>query len=107
MIIKATELGLRDTACEIAALLTQRDLLRRIEGVPEVDIRTGLDVLRGTTLRQDVDREALRRAKAEVTSVSSSRWPIPTGSLSGGRDRWGALLRKLTETPRIGGASDA
>ena len=66
MVMKATELGERDTACEIAALLTERDLLRRNEGVPEADIRTRLDVLRGTTIRQDVDREALRRARAEV-----------------------------------------
>lgn len=66
MVMRASELGARDTACEMAALLTERDLLRRNEGVPEADIRTRLDVLRGTTVRQDVDREALRRAKAEV-----------------------------------------
>ncbi len=66
MVMKASELGARDTACEMAALLTERDLLRRNVGVPEADIRTRLDVLRGATVRQDVDREALRRARAEV-----------------------------------------
>jgi ATP-dependent helicase HrpB len=66
MVMKATELGERDRACEIAALLTERDLLRRNQGVPEADIRTRLDLLRGTTIRHDVDREALRRARAEV-----------------------------------------
>jgi len=66
MVMKASELGERDTACEMAALLTERDLLRRKEGVPEADIRTRLDLLRGTTIRQDVDREGLRRARAEV-----------------------------------------
>jgi ATP-dependent helicase HrpB len=66
MVMKASELGDRDLACEIGALLTERDLLRRNQGVPEADIRTRLDLLRGTTIRQDVDREALRRARAEV-----------------------------------------
>jgi ATP-dependent helicase HrpB len=66
MVMKATELGVRNTACEMAALLTERDLLRRSEGVPEADIRTRLDLLRGTVVRQDADREALRRARAEV-----------------------------------------
>jgi ATP-dependent helicase HrpB len=66
MVMKASELGDRDTACEIAALLTERDLLRRSESVPEADIRTRLDLLRGTTVRREVDPEALRRARAEV-----------------------------------------
>jgi ATP-dependent helicase HrpB len=66
MVMRASELGARDTACELAALLTERDLLRRGEGVPEADIRTRLDLLRGTVERHDVDREALRRARAEV-----------------------------------------
>jgi ATP-dependent helicase HrpB len=66
-------LGERDTACEIAALLTERDLLRRKEGVPEADMRTRVDLLRGTTIRQDVDREALRRARAEVAVCRRGR----------------------------------
>jgi ATP-dependent helicase HrpB len=73
MVMKASELGDRDTACEIAALLTERDLLRRSAGVPEADIRTRLDLLRGTTVRGEVDREALRRAKAEVAACRRSR----------------------------------
>ena len=72
MVMKASELSDRDTACEIAALLTERDLLRRSEGVPEADIRTRLDLLRGTTVRQ-VDREALRRARAEVAACRRGR----------------------------------
>ncbi|HUQ15967.1 MAG TPA: ATP-dependent helicase HrpB [Gemmatimonadales bacterium] len=73
MVMKASELGDRDTACEIAALLTERDLLRRSEGVPEADIRTRLDLLRGTTVRREVDREALRRARAEVAVCRRGR----------------------------------
>jgi ATP-dependent helicase HrpB len=68
MVMKAIELGARDSACELAALLTERDLLRRSEGVPDADIRTRVDLLRGTVTRQDVDREALRRARAEAAA---------------------------------------
>jgi ATP-dependent helicase HrpB len=73
MVMKASDLGDRTTACEIAALLTERDLLRRNEGVPEADIRTRLDLLRGATVRQAVDREALRRARAEVAVCRRGR----------------------------------
>ena len=68
MVMKAKDLGARETACEIAALLTERDLLRRGEGVPDADIRTRLDLLRGTVVRADVDRDALRRARAELAA---------------------------------------
>ncbi len=68
MVMKATELQERALACELAALLTERDLLRRMEGVPEAEIRTRLDLLRGTVVRGDVDREALRRARAEAAA---------------------------------------
>ncbi len=68
MVMKAKDLGARETACEIAALLTERDLLRRGEGVPDADIRTRLDLLRGTVIRADVDRDALRRARAELAA---------------------------------------
>jgi ATP-dependent helicase HrpB len=68
MVMKATELHERALACELAALLTERDLLRRTEGVPEADIRIRLDLLRGTVVRGDVDWEALRRARAEAAA---------------------------------------
>ena len=68
MVMKAAESNQRALACELAALLTERDLLRRTEGVPEADIRTRLDLLRGTVLRAGVDRDALRRARAEAAA---------------------------------------
>ena len=68
MVMKATELHARGPACELAALLTERDILRRTEGVPEADIRTRLDLLRGTVVRDGVDRDALRRARVEAAA---------------------------------------
>jgi ATP-dependent helicase HrpB len=66
MVIRGSELGDRVTACELAALLTERDVLRRGDGVLEADIRTRLDIIRGATSRPDIDRDALRRVRREV-----------------------------------------
>ncbi len=82
MVMRASELGARDAACELAALLTERDLLRRTEGVPDADIRTRVDLLRGTVLRHDVDRETLRRARAEVASCRRGARGSPVKAVS-------------------------
>ena len=52
-------------ACDLAAVLLERDVLRTDAGVPEADIRTRLDLLRGATDRAGVNHEALRRARRE------------------------------------------
>jgi len=65
MVIRGSELGDRSTACDLAAVLSERDVLRRQEGVPEADIRTRLDLVRGSVSRSDVDREVLRRVRRE------------------------------------------
>jgi ATP-dependent helicase HrpB len=88
MVMKAGELHDRASACEIAALLTEPDLLRRAEGVPDADIRTRLDLLRGTVVRADVDREALRRARSEAAAC---RRADGSGRGDGGSDM-GRLL---------------
>jgi ATP-dependent RNA helicase HrpB len=66
MVIRGSEMGDRATACELAALLSERDVLRGRDSVPDADIRSRLDLLRGTVSRSDVDRETLRRVKREV-----------------------------------------
>jgi ATP-dependent helicase HrpB len=66
MVIRGSEMGDRATACELAALLSERDVLRGRDGVPDADIRSRLDLLRGTVSRSDADRETLRRVKREV-----------------------------------------
>jgi ATP-dependent helicase HrpB len=78
MVIRGSELGDRVTACELAALLTERDVLRRGDGVLEADIRTRLDVVRGTIARADVDRDALRRVRREV-EICRARLRRPEG----------------------------
>ncbi|MGH7534300.1 MAG: ATP-dependent helicase HrpB, partial [Gemmatimonadales bacterium] len=68
MVMRGRTLGAREQACELAALLSERDLVRRQGDVPEADIRLRLDILRGRTQVAEVDREALRRARADVRS---------------------------------------
>jgi ATP-dependent helicase HrpB len=66
MVVRGSEMGDRSTACELAALLSERDVLRGRESVPDADIRSRLDLVRGAVSRTDVDRETLRRVKREV-----------------------------------------
>lgn len=47
MLLKAGLLGLTDLACDLAALLGERDLLRGPTGRQQADLRTRLDVLYG------------------------------------------------------------
>jgi ATP-dependent helicase HrpB len=66
MVVRGRELGAAQLACELAALLAERDFLRRGDGPADADLILRLDLLRGTTQRDGVDRETLRRARAEV-----------------------------------------
>ena len=70
-------MGAGGTACELAALLTERDVLTRHDGVPEADIRTRLDLLRGVTIRHDVDQQALKRVRLEREELPGR--PGPNG----------------------------
>jgi ATP-dependent helicase HrpB len=66
MVVAGRSLGAGGLACDLAALLTERDILRRQDGVPEADLGLRLDLLRGAVERTDVDRDALRRVRAEA-----------------------------------------
>jgi ATP-dependent helicase HrpB len=93
MVMKGSELGAGVEASELAALISERDLLRHAEGVQEADIRSRLDVLRGITVRGDVDGEALRRVRREVAALRrhcAERSPL--GRLEGDSPSTGLLL---------------
>jgi ATP-dependent helicase HrpB len=66
MVVQGRELGAEDLACELAVLLSERDLLGRTDGQPDADLGTRLEVLRGSVSRAGVDTEALRRARSEA-----------------------------------------
>lgn len=66
MLIKAAPLGLTALACEMAALLSERDILRGPAGWRNADLRLRLDVLHGQhdhAAGATVDRAALQRVK--------------------------------------------
>jgi ATP-dependent helicase HrpB len=79
MVVVGRELGAGDLACELAALLMERDPLRPSGGMAEADLGLRLDLLRGAVVRADVDREALRRARSEAARCRESARGVPAG----------------------------
>jgi ATP-dependent helicase HrpB len=77
MTLRARALGLAALACDLAALLAERDVLRGDGPVqPDADVRLRLELLRGrggdvpsTMLGWSVDREGVRRARQEARSL--------------------------------------
>jgi len=65
MVVHGRELGAGEVACELAVLLSERDLLAA-DSAPDADLSTRLELLRGTVSRRGVDPEALRRARTET-----------------------------------------
>jgi ATP-dependent helicase HrpB len=66
MVVRARELGAGGVACELAALLSERDMVRRQDGQADAELGLRLDLLRGTVVRSDVDRDTLRRVRREA-----------------------------------------
>jgi ATP-dependent helicase HrpB len=63
MLLRARSPGEVDIAADLAALLSERDLLRGVAGARDADIRTRLDVFRSDRAPQGIDRGALERAR--------------------------------------------
>jgi len=81
MVVRGHELGAGALACDLAAILEERDLLRG-ETIPDSDIRLRLDALRGRGGAR-VDRGALQRVRTEaerLRSLMSRRAAEPRGT---------------------------
>lgn len=63
MLLRARPLHAVPLAALLAAMLSERDLLRRAPGAPDADVRTRLDILSGTADDDGVDRGALQQAR--------------------------------------------
>ncbi len=63
MILRSSQIGASSLACDIAALLEERDIFRQGPGFRESDVRLRLDVLRRDAPSQDVDRSAMKRVR--------------------------------------------
>lgn len=78
MLLKAAEMGLAPLACDLAALLGERDLLRSA-GEAGADLRTRLRLLRGEG-GMPVDEGALRRVRAEAAALRSALSAVCAGA---------------------------
>jgi ATP-dependent RNA helicase HrpB len=63
MLLRARVLEVLPLGAQLAALLSERDLLRGSGGARDADIRTRLELLTATVQRADLDRAALERAR--------------------------------------------
>lgn len=63
MLLRASRLGSLPLAADLAALLSERDLLRAGGGSRDTDIRSRLELIRGEGLSPSVDRVGLQRAR--------------------------------------------
>lgn len=92
MALCAVPLGLGGLACELAALLEERDLLR--EGAPDADLRTRVEALRGG---RGADEGTRRRVLAQAGEHRRA-----LGVAAGGEVEVCGLLLALAYPDRIG-----
>jgi ATP-dependent helicase HrpB len=71
MLLRAREMRLGATACDLAALLAERDVLRGDGRAPDADVRLRLAALRGrgAIAGASVDHGALHRVRAEARDL--------------------------------------
>ncbi|MCW9035523.1 MAG: ATP-dependent helicase HrpB [Rhodospirillales bacterium] len=76
MMIKGREVGLGNLACQVAALLEERDIIRLPRGEFNVDLRLRLDVLQGRqeTLNNLPSGSALHRASLSRVKEAAKEW---------------------------------
>ena len=93
MILAAQPLGLRGLACELAALLTERDILKARPGNRDADIRLRIEALRQgrNPAGLDLDRGAMARVRDAVKD-GRSRLRLAANAEMGNADDAGILL---------------
>ena len=75
MVLSAIPLGLSGLACDLAALLGERDILRGPRGWRNADVRLRLDALHGYPVREAgvaVERTAIQRVRQVARQVKTS-----------------------------------
>ena len=72
MVLKANPLGLGGLACELAAILSERDLIRGDLAAPDADLRLRVEALRGSgsSHGHTVDQAACRRVLTEARQLA-------------------------------------
>ena len=80
MLISAIPLRLADQACEVAALLSERDILHGPSAGQNADVRVRLDILQG---EYDFNSQAVNRAAVERVRRTAQLWRRQLKGLSG------------------------
>jgi ATP-dependent helicase HrpB len=74
MLLRGRELGIAATACVVAALLEERDVLRGDGAPPDPDLRHRVSLVRGTSASTSISQETLR-----VVRRQEDRWRAVLG----------------------------
>jgi ATP-dependent helicase HrpB len=101
MMLEGTRLGLGALACELAAVLSERDLLRGPGAARDADIRLRVEVLHGAPPPADASVDGGARARA---SRLARQWQAELGVAQerGGSTAQAGLLLALAYPDRIG-----
>jgi len=103
MLLRARETGSLPLAADLAALLSERDLLRGTAGARDADIRGRIEALRGESESGGIDRAALQRARRGARELLR-QLGTRTAATAGGAARGGSVggLLALAFPDRIG-----
>jgi len=105
MLLRARERGALPLAADVAALLSERDLLRGTAAAQDADIRGRLDALRGSGECVGIDRAALARARRGARDLLRQLGPASGSRPDGSGCSIGGLLA-LAFPDRIGRRRD-
>lgn len=83
MLLRGLDLGALHLAADLAALLSERDLLRAAGGSKDADIRSRLDVVRGDGFPAGVDRVGLQRARRTAKDLVQQVRAVVAGESRG------------------------
>ena len=100
MLLQGQRLGLGRSACRLAAILGERDLLR---GVEDADIGRRLAAFDAPRNEPALDRGALQRARqlAEQWQRLIARFPVQEAVAEPDSERWAGLLLAMAYPDRI------
>jgi ATP-dependent helicase HrpB len=104
MLLRARVLGQLPLAAQLAALLSERDLLRAGAGTRDADIRTRLELMRGEDRTEALDRPALQRARRVARDLERQAGGAGTAAAASRADTGGdaGLLLAFAYPDRIG-----
>lgn len=108
MLVRASDLGLQPLALDVAALLSERDLLRGAAGSRDADLRVRLEALRDPAPVESVDRGARERVRRAARLIERQLVPRATERTRKGEidDDAVAMLVALAYPDRIARARE-